>query len=108
MERYVRSHRLIQQNRRKIKHTFMVFGVKDLNPSISKYSLQKSLKFCQNKSIYNPRIRKDYIPFSESLLFKEEETWMKKEGELFEVTMGAYNGAQTCELIGLFILYKFQ
>ena len=82
----------------------MVFGVKDFNPSISKYFLQKSLKFCQNKSIYSPRIRKDYIPFSESLLFKEEETWMKKEGALFEVTMGAYNGAQTCELTGLFIL----
>ena len=33
---------------------------------------------------------------------------MKKGGELFDLTMGAYDGAEICELIGLFILYKFQ
>ena len=33
---------------------------------------------------------------------------MKKEPELFEATMGAYDGAEICELVGLFILYKFQ
>ena len=33
---------------------------------------------------------------------------MKKGGELFDVTMDAYEGAEICELVGLFILYKFQ
>ena len=32
----------------------------------------------------------------------------KKAGELFDVTMSAYDGAEICELIGLFILFKFQ
>ena len=38
-----------------------------------------------------------------SLLFDNGETWMKKEG-LFDVTMGAYDGAEICELIGTFLL----
>ena len=32
----------------------------------------------------------------------------KKTGELIDVTMGAYDGAEICELVGLFILFKFQ
>ena len=32
----------------------------------------------------------------------------KKEGELFNVTMSAYNGVKICDLVGLSILYKFQ
>ena len=32
----------------------------------------------------------------------------EKGGELFDVTMGAYDGAETCEVVGLFGLCKFQ
>ena len=31
--------------------------------------------------------------------------WMKKDG-LFDVTMGAYDGAEVCELVGTFLLDK--
>ena len=31
---------------------------------------------------------------------------MKKDSGLFHVTMSAYNGAQICELVGTFFLYK--
>ena len=40
-----------------------------------------------------------------SLLFNEEGMWMKKDG-LFDVTMGAYDGAEVCELVGTFLLDK--
>ena len=33
---------------------------------------------------------------------------MKNGGELLDVTKGAYHGAKICELVGLFMLYKFQ
>ena len=39
-----------------------------------------------------------------SLLFNAEHTWIKKEGGLFDVTMGAYDGAEVCELVGTFLL----
>ena len=32
----------------------------------------------------------------------------KKGGELFDVTMGAYDGTKNCELVVLFILFEFQ
>ena len=38
-----------------------------------------------------------------SLLFNEEGTLMKKDG-LFDVTMGAYDGAEVRELVGTFLL----
>ena len=39
-----------------------------------------------------------------SLLFNESHTWIKKEGGLFDVTMGAYDGAEVCELVGTYLL----
>ena len=31
---------------------------------------------------------------------------MKKDSGLFDVTMGVYHGAEVCELVGTFLLYK--
>ena len=41
-----------------------------------------------------------------SLLFNNQEAWIKSESELFEVTIGTYNGAEVCELVGSFLLYQ--
>ena len=41
-----------------------------------------------------------------SLLFSNEKPWMKRQGNLFDLTMGAYDGAEVCELVGIFILKK--
>ena len=41
-----------------------------------------------------------------SLLFSNEKPWMKRERNLFEVTMGAYDGADVCKLVGIFMLNK--
>ena len=44
-----------------------------------------------------------------SLLFNKQQTWIKESG-LFDVTMGAYDGAEVRELIYLFLfiyLLKF-
>ena len=39
-----------------------------------------------------------------SLLYDNSEPWMKKDSGLFDVTMGAYDGAEVCELVGTFLL----
>ena len=36
-------------------------------------------------------------------MFYKNETWVKKTG-LFDITMGAYMGAEVCDLVGLFLL----
>ena len=40
-----------------------------------------------------------------SLLFDQTSAWVKKGNEsTFDVTMGSYDGAEVCELVGLYIL----
>ena len=41
-----------------------------------------------------------------SVLFGDDSMWTKKNGSIFDVTMGSYNGAEICELIGLYVLHK--
>ena len=36
-----------------------------------------------------------------SLLYNEGESWIKKQSNNFDVTMGSYDGAEVCELIGI-------
>ena len=39
-----------------------------------------------------------------SLLFDKNTAWIKKNNSSFDVTMGSFDGAEVCELVGLFIL----
>ena len=41
------------------------------------------------------------------VIFNNQQTWIKKEESgLFDVTMGAFDGAEVCELVGNFLLYE--
>ena len=40
------------------------------------------------------------------LLFCDKEVWMKKGKEPFDVTMGSFDGAEVCEIVGMFLLSK--
>ena len=43
---------------------------------------------------------------SKSFLYSKGEPWVKKGNINFDIGMGAYHGAQACEIVGLFILPK--
>jgi len=87
----------------KEQHSFMVFDVKDFYPSISEQLLRKALLFA-NSITPLTRDEKEIIFHSrKSLLFNNGEGWVKKGNKLFDVTMGtmgAYDGAEVCELVG--------
>ena len=40
------------------------------------------------------------------LLFNNEQVWVKKKNGLFDVTMGAFNSAEVCELVATFLLFQ--
>ena len=88
----------------KPQHKFMVFDIKEFYPSISKGLLDKCINFAK----LHVNFRKEDIDLiahaRKSLLFSKGDTWIKKNNELFDVTMGAYDGAEVCELVGLFLL----
>ena len=37
------------------------------------------------------------------LLYNKEISWQKQNSSLFDVAMGAYNGAEICGIVGLFL-----
>ena len=41
-----------------------------------------------------------------SVLFGDQSTWTKENGNLFDVMMGSYDGAEICELVGLYLLHE--
>ena len=41
-----------------------------------------------------------------SFFFNNYETWIKKNGGQLNATIGAYDGAEVCELVGIFLLFQ--
>ena len=83
--------------------TFTVFDIEQFYPSIKESVLLKALDFAKKHTkVLNKDI--DVIRHSRrSLLFNQGETWVKREEENFDVTMGAYDGAEVCELVGIYL-----
>ena len=88
----------------KQKYKFIMFDIKDFYPSISKKLLSDSLQFAETKIKIDQNDKDIIYHARKSLLFNKDETWMKKGNDLFDVTMGAWDGAEISELTGLFIL----
>ena len=85
-------------------YTFTVFDVKDFYPSIRESLLIEALSFAAR----HVRISKDEAETvrhaRKSLLFDNSQTWIKRDGGLFDVTRGAFDGAEVCELVGTYLL----
>ena len=83
-----------------------MFDVKDFYPSISETLLKEAINFAK---IHVKIPKKDIATrfhARKSLLYDKNNVWIKKVGGLFDVTMGAYDGAEVCELVGTFMLSK--
>ena len=52
----------------------------------------------------NDRTVETIMHCKKSVLFSNNEIWTKKHGEDFDVSMGSYDGAEVCELVGLYLL----
>ena len=50
--------------------------------------------------------KKVVMQASMSFLYSRNKPWVKKGGNNFDIGMGAYHGAQACEVVGLYILSK--
>ena len=85
-------------------YKFLIFDKKDFYPSIKESLFHEALKF----TIMHVNIIKRDIEVMfhsrKSLLYNNGIPWFKKQGMGFDVTMGAYDGTEICELIGIFML----
>ena len=85
-------------------YKFIMFDIKDFYPSISKGLLNDALTFVETIINIDDHDKKIIYHSRKSLLFNQEQTWMKKGSDLFDVSMGVYDGAEVCEFIGIFLL----
>ena len=89
----------------KPNHTFISFDIVEFYPSITEKLFDNVILWAKSMTC----IPDDHITIikhaRKSLLFYREKTWIKKNHDsLFDVTMGSYDGAEVCELVGLFLL----
>lgn len=91
----------------KADQTFITFDVVDFYPSITAKLLSSALDFAALYTKITNEERNIILHTKKSVLFKAGNTWSKKTSEnCFDVTMGSFDGAETCELIGTFLLYE--
>ena len=89
---------------------FIKFDICDFYPSITEPLLDKAIAFARlHTDVSNEEI-KIIKHARKSLLFSQGTEWVKKnsENDLFDVTMGSFDGAELCELVGLYLLHKLE
>ena len=77
----------------------------DFYPSISEDLLTKALSFAAEYDEITEEEKEIVIQAKRSVLFNDNQTWCKKSADShFDVTMGSFDGAETCELVGSYLL----
>ena len=92
----------------KQQHNFICFDIVEFYPSISQKLLNKALDFASAYDDITNDERDIIIHVKNSLLSHKQVSWQKKGPTTFDVTMGSYDGAETCELVGSFLLSQLQ
>jgi hypothetical protein len=89
--------------------SFIVFDIVEFYPSISEELLHEAIQFATRFESLTPSEIEIIYHTKKTLLYKGE-AWVKKseKNSTFDVTMGSYDGAETCELVGLLLLSKLQ
>ena len=92
---------------KKNSHTLICFDICDFYPSISNELLQNAIKFASKYSNFTDEQVHIIKHTKKTNLYKDGEPWYKKTSN-FDVTMGSFNGAKICELVGLFLFSHLQ
>ena len=83
---------------------FTLLDIQQFYPSISEETWNKANNFAKNYTSISQENIWIIKYCRKSLLLYNNEPWKKKEQDgSFDVTMGSYDGAQLCELIGIYI-----
>ena len=87
---------------------FMQLDIVDFYPSITEKLLDKSISFAKSIVTIDDSTIEIINHARKSLLFADGSTWIKRDGNIWDVTQGAYDGAECAELVGLFLLHNMR
>ena len=83
---------------------FIQLDIKEFHPSITEETLNKALDFAADHTKISKEVIRLIYHYKKSLLFFNDEAWKKKDTDnSFDVTMGSFDGAELCELMGIYI-----
>ena len=83
---------------------FIQFDIKDFYPSINSDLLNQSISFARQYTDISKEQENIILSCRKSILVYSGEIWEKTQNKNFDVTQGSYDGAEICELVGLFLL----
>ena len=93
----------------KHRKSFISFDIVDFYPSITEDLLDKAIAWAKQFTLISDNDIVIIKDARKSLLFHKNHTWSKRNSNsTFDVTLGSYDGAEICELVGLFILNSLQ
>ena len=88
---------------------FICFDVVEFYPSITEKLLHRALDFASKYINLSADDRQVITDAKHSLLFNNGQPWEKRTStSLFDVTMGSYDGAETCELVGCYLHFQLK
>jgi hypothetical protein len=101
------AHEWFSSIKNKNSCSFIQMDIKEFYQSITREILDNAFNFAKNYTEITEKEMRTIFDCRKSLLFSNEEAWKKKDThDCFDVTMGSYDGAEICELVGIFILYN--
>ena len=105
MAQLFRYHCLVSTIPLKNRKSFIFFDIADFYPSITESLLDKTIDWAPPFAAITHSDISIIKHVRKSLLFHDGLPWVKRDSSnAFDVTMGGYDRAEICELVGLFIL----
>ena len=100
---------MVHRYQRQSSCSFIQFDNKDFYSSITDNILHQTLKFTKQRININKNDLRIINHCYKLLLFSDNKSWKKKTTDsCFEATMGSFDGAEICELVGLYIRSKVE
>ena len=92
----------------KKKCKFIKFGIIEFYPSISKNLLLQAIEFAKSITYVPQSVNNVILHSRKSFLFESGNIWIKNDEPDFDVAMGSYDGAEICELVGLYVFHLLE
>lgn len=91
----------------KSNKSFIQLDIVDYYPSVSEDLFNEAIQFAEQFAPISNDDKKILKNARKSVLYHKNDVWEKQTG-LFDITMGAFDGAQITDLVGLMILQKLK
>ena len=73
---------------------------------MTEHLLERSIGYVKSFATIEHKTLEAISLARKSLLFSKHEIWVKKDNSSFDVTMGSFDGAEICEIVGIYLLDK--